>query len=363
MKNKTLTLLLIILILLLSSLSVYYSNLIIFLIAFIIYLTLIITKVIFFYRLNKKQNILSISSIVMSFIFLVILGSFLLFMKDLFMAKGSSRFTNTVIVNQKEIERNGGAFKYDEYMLQLKEAALPFSKQSDSIKFQNKYYEYLAIKHEPKNYKYKIIIVATFHGDEPAGALSIPLLLKDITANPTFYQNTALYIICPMNPVGLAFTSRENENGLDLNSDFELKTQKETNNLTKTISIYKPDLLIDIHENHGDYITCLLANIIVNDNYGELLCKDLTKNNIELASEAKGRENLKPKGWSRQTTYGKLLSDIVKTGSLRRYGESINLPVIALECDQSLPIEKRTFISLSTIKACAKNIDQLDTKK
>ena len=46
-------------------------------------------------------------------------------------------------------------------------------------------------------------------------------------------------------------------------------------------------------------------------------------------------------------------------GDLNGYGNSIDLPVIALECDQSLAIEKRKSICLSVVKAAINNINQL----
>ena len=212
-----------------------------------------------------------------------------------------------------------------------------------------------------KNYTKKILIIASVHGDEPAGALFIPLLLKDITDNPTLYQNTAICIVSPLSPVGLAKTSRVNGNGCNINRDFELKTQKETNYIINAINVFKPNLVLDIHENHGEFKTCLFANPKVNDSYGEIICKDLSKNTIELESEPQGMNDniMIPNGWSKQSTYERFLKDLVGYGDLNGYGNSIDLPVIALECDQSLAIEKRKSICLSVVKAAINNINQL----
>jgi len=351
----------------LSILSINFQNLILFLSAIMIFVVIIIAKVISFYRLKKEQKRLSVSSLLLNIVFFIALGSFLLIMKDLFILKGASKRGQfkSVRINEEEIDRNGGTFKYADYIAQLKEAALSFTKQSDSIKFENKYYEFLTIKHEPKNYTKKILIIASVHGDEPAGALSIPLLLKDIAENPTSYQNTAICIVSPLNPVGLANTSRENGNGCNINRDFELKTQKETNYIINVIAIYKPALVLDIHENHGEFKTCLFANSSVTDSYGELICKYLSEKGIELASEPQGISDniLEPNGWSKQSTYERVLKNFAENGDLRGYGNSINLPVIALECDQSLLIEKRKSICLNTIKAAINNIIQLKPDK
>jgi len=93
------------------------------------------------------------------------------------------------------------------------------------------------------------------------------------------------------------------------------------------------------------------------------VCKNLSEDKIELATEAFDNDNLKPKGWDKQTLYRKLLRKIVKFGDLRSYGESNNIPVIVLECDQSLPIEKRIAICLSTIQASILNFKLLRKEK
>lgn len=367
MKNKYITLLPVLLIIILSILSINFASIILFLSSIIIYVAIIIVKIISFYRLKREQKNPIASVILLNIIFFIALGCFLLIMKDLLTLKGASERGQykSVRVNQKEIERNGGPFKYTDYILQLKEAALSFTKQSDSIKFENKYYEFLTIKYEPKNYTKKILIIASVHGDEPAGALSIPLLLKDIVDNSASYQNTAICIISSGNPVGLANTSRQNGNGCNINRDFELKTQKETNHIISVIAAYKPTLVIDIHENHGEFKTCLFANTSVTDSFGKHICKDLSEKAIELASEPVGMSNnvLKPNGWSKNSTYESILKDFAEYGDLRGYGNSINLPVIALECDQSLPIEKRKLICLNTVKAAIKNIKLIKQDK
>lgn len=363
MKNKYVRLFLFILLCLLPIISIKFDNIILFISAILIYILLIITKITSIYKLKKAQKKLSIVLILLNIILFVGLGCFLIVMKDLFILKGASKRGDfkSVRINEKEIKRNGGVFKYSEYILQLKEAASSFTKQSDSIKFENKYYEFLTITHKPKNYTKKILIIASVHGDEPAGALSIPLLLKDITNNPTLYQNTAICIVSPLSPVGLAKTSRVNGNGCNINRDFELKTQKETNYIINAINVFKPNIVLDIHENHGEFKTCLFANPKVTDAYGEIICKDLSNNTIELESEPQGMNDniMIPNGWSKQSTYERFLKDLVGYGDLNGYGNSIDLPVIALECDQSLAIEKRKSICLSVVKAAINNINQL----
>lgn len=363
MKKKYIRPFFIILIVVLTIVSINSENLFLFLSATIIYILLIITKIISIYKLWKEQKTSSITLITLNIIFFVCLGCFLLVMQELFILKGASKRGNynSVHINDKEVARNGGVFKYDEYIIQLKEAALPFKQESDSIKIGNKYYEFFTIKHEPKNFTKKILIIASVHGDEPAGALSIPLFLKDIAVNPTQYQTTAICIVSPLNPVGLANTSRENGNGCNINRDFILKTQKETNYIIKVIDDFKPNLVLDIHENHGEFKTCLFANSMVPDSFGELICKDLSEKTIELENEPQGMSDnrLIPSGWSKQSTYERFLKNLIDYGDLRGYGNSINLPIIALECDESLQIEKRKSICVSAVKATINNIKQL----
>jgi hypothetical protein len=363
MISKKLFFFTLILLLTLTIVSVNLENVVLFIVAFLLYLTLFILKVVQFYKQKKSQGNLPFVKSISSIILFTLLFGFFIFMKDVFIMKSNSQIIHkSVHPNVEEVERNLGNFKYEEYMSQLKESASSFSKDIDSIKFENKYYNYFKIKHQPKEFKFKIMIIASVHGDEPAGAQTIPLLLEDIINDSVFYENTELYILSPINPVGLAFISRENGNGRNINRDFELKSQKETNEIIKAIQNQKPDLVLDIHENHGEFKTCLLANNKVSDSFGEVVCNNLKNSGIELATEPVGISNdvPSPSGWSKQGLYERLVKYTAGYGVLRGYGNSINLPVIALECDQSLSVEKRKSICLNTIKDVIKNIKQLN---
>lgn len=244
---------------------------------------------------------------------------------------------------QEEIK---DTFDFSGYMQDLESASEKFHPQSDSVLFEEKYYKYQIIKHEPENYKKKVLIIASIHGDEPAGALSIPILLRNIKQDSSKYANTSILILSPINPVGLAFSSRENEMGCNLNRDYHEPTQSETKRIVLEIEKFKPDIILDLHENNGNWKTCIMANSLVSDELGKILCDDLKTKSIPLAESAFDT-NLELPGWLKRGSYRMAVNYLAGLNDLMRYGEEIKIPVITLEGDQSLEQRKRIEICTS----------------
>lgn len=249
---------------------------------------------------------------------------------------------------QEEIK---DTFNFSGYIQDLENASEKFHAQSDSVLFEDKYYKYQIIKHEPDNYNKKILIIASIHGDEPAGALSVPILLRKIEQDSSKYANASFLILSPVNPVGLAFSSRENEMGCNLNRDYHLPTQAETKRIVSEIEKFKPDVIVDLHENNGNWKTCIMANSLVSDELGKFLCDDLKAKSIPLAEFAFD-SNLELPGWHKRGCYRKAINYLAGLNDLMRYGEEINIPVITLESDQSLEEKKR-------IEICSLIVDAL----
>ena len=248
---------------------------------------------------------------------------------------------------QEEIK---DTFNFSGYIQELELASAHFQTQSDSVLFEGKYFKYLIIKHEPGNSKKKILIIASIHGDEPAGALSIPVLLRNLKEDSGKYADASILILSPMNPVGLAFSSRENEMGCNLNRDYHNPTQAETKRIISEIDKFKPDIILDLHENNGNWKTCIMANSLVSDELGKNLCEDLKTKSIPLAEFAFDT-NLEIPGWHKRGSYRKAINYLAGLNDLMRYGEENNIPVITLESDQSLEQKKRIEICTSVVNA------------
>ncbi len=364
MKNKKLRVILLVLIISLSSIFMYSQNIIFWFIALATFITYVIIEIILVFKQVKTRSFYL--GFLVKLLLISVLGFYTIkFSKDIAILKGATERgkNKTINPNENEIKRYGGKFNYAQYIAQLKQAAKKFVVESDSLKYENNYYEYLTITYEPKNYSKKILITASIHGDEQAGALSIPIVLNDIVENPQLYQNTAICIVSPMNPIGLAYTSRVNENGCNINRDFNFQSQPETKKLVGLIEKFKPDLIFDMHENHGEQKTYLSANRMISDGFAKTVSNQLSEKNIELESEMDGFDGggkLKINGWQLQSMYEAFIKKIADYGDMRGYGNSNNLNIIALECDQSLPLEKRTSICVNAIKISINNINKLN---
>ena len=106
-----------------------------------------------------------------------------------------------------------------------------------------------------------VLIAASMHGEEPAprdGCLTYIRTLASATGGAAEYLEGVTWLFVPsQNPDGVVATSRQNANGVNLNSDHIKLTQPETRALHRVIRDFKPEVVVDIHEsgssNHVQY--------------------------------------------------------------------------------------------------------------
>lgn len=65
------------------------------------------------------------------------------------------------------------------------------------------------------------LLLATIHGDEPAGTAILERLLEHLDAHPELLRGRRVVVLPVANPDGLAARTRRNANGVDLNRNFE----------------------------------------------------------------------------------------------------------------------------------------------
>ncbi len=105
------------------------------------------------------------------------------------------------------------------------------------------------------------LILATIHGNEPAGTPLVRQLAKYLQNNPQLLTGRKVVLLPVANPDGLAYNSRFNANDVDLNRNFKTDnrinnkefgykalSEPETRAIEQLISEYSPDRIVSIHQ-------------------------------------------------------------------------------------------------------------------
>lgn len=106
-----------------------------------------------------------------------------------------------------------------------------------------------------------VLIVASIHGDEPAGTPLVEMLLAHLRAEPRALGGRRVVIVPVANPDGYERRARLNRNGIDLNRNFpadnwrahrrhgaEAVSEPETVALLDVVERYRPHRIISIHQ-------------------------------------------------------------------------------------------------------------------
>lgn len=94
----------------------------------------------------------------------------------------------------------------------------------------------------------RLLILAGVHGNEIAGALAVLDILEDVKQNASKYASWSIRIIAPVNPVGMAYQSRYNEEGIDINRDFKGFRSVGAQIQRDAIGNFKPTIVVTLHE-------------------------------------------------------------------------------------------------------------------
>ncbi len=104
-------------------------------------------------------------------------------------------------------------------------------------------------------------ILATIHGDEPAGTSLVRRLGKYLQQQPHLMAGRTVVLLAVANPDGMAHSSRFNANGVDLNRNFPASnrlnnkqsgatalSEPEARLVKQLIEQYSPDRIVSIHQ-------------------------------------------------------------------------------------------------------------------
>lgn len=116
------------------------------------------------------------------------------------------------------------------------------------MSYQNQKYPITQIDITGAYAKKKLLIFAGVHGNEFAGVLAVEDLLAKFKMNPELYDEWSIRILTPLNPIGVAYMSRYNQDGYDINRDFKHFTTLEARLQRDAITNFVPDILVTFHE-------------------------------------------------------------------------------------------------------------------
>ncbi len=105
------------------------------------------------------------------------------------------------------------------------------------------------------------LILATIHGNEPAGTPLVQQLSKYLQQNTQLLIGRKVVLLPVANPDGMAYNSRFNSNGVDLNRNFATEnrinnsqfgynalSEPETRAIEQLIRTHSPDRIVSIHQ-------------------------------------------------------------------------------------------------------------------
>lgn len=127
-----------------------------------------------------------------------------------------------------------------------------------------------------------LLVLGGVHGNEQAGLLAIPPLLKTLRED-ALAPDVEVRIVTPVNAVGAAEGSRYNADGFDINRDFVRFETREAQLVRQIFEERPPDFMISLHEGPQP-ATFLFTNRLVAPSKAERLLARLEAAGVELAT-------------------------------------------------------------------------------
>lgn len=212
-----------------------------------------------------------------------------------------------------------------------------------------------------KGAKNKLFIVSGTHGNEQAGILCIVDLLKDIDANPSFYEKVHILILVPHNPVSVDHFSRFNGNGIDINRDYKKRRTLETKTAIASMRRFNQDFTLSLHEGPQEAGTFIYCNKLVDRRFALKVLDYAKKHGVKLASKNYFSGKLKMPGYFPHTgiflLLMKLWSDLLDLQPEGYYTMLGGIPNITIETPwQSTSRKERINGQISIIKGVIKEL-------
>ena len=167
------------------------------------------------------------------------------------------------------------------------------------------------------------------HGNEPAGTMAVPTLLDELRRKK-ISEDWHIRIITPVNPVGLEYQSRYNEDGCDINRDFSSFRTLEAQMQGEVVSNFKPNLIISFHEGPHDGFF-MFTTSDVSHALEEAVLNKLQEHNVSLAEKSFFGLPLSKKGLWHEGAITSGMKKLLGVHTLGRYGQDQGIGVITTE--------------------------------
>lgn len=180
----------------------------------------------------------------------------------------------------------------------------------------------------------RLLVLSGVHGNEQAGILSVPELLRRVHAAGARFDDVALHVLTPVNAVGAAELSRFNAEGYDVNRDFVLFLTPEARLVRDAFESVRPHFVVSLHEGPQD-ATFFFANSRVPRDRGDRLLAALQRGGTVLAEKDYFGARLRPPGLSPSTPATRALlrlwSGTLRMMAVNEYAARRGIPEITLE--------------------------------
>lgn len=256
-------------------------------------------------------------------------------------------------VQQYDFDMHSQRVNLDDYIQRLKSSHLQ-SKTLQTVTYKNKTYPITQLEWRGAKAKKKLLIFASVHGNEFAAALAVPELLDDMGRRPDFYQGWEIRILTPINPVGLAYNSRYNESGHDINRDFKLFRTMGAQIQRDAVLEFNPDMVISLHEGPQNGFF-MFSEGKLPGKLRKCIVQQLRSNNVALAEKSFFHVKLQSGIWEKPPVVY-FLQRLLRIYTLGRFMYDRRIPTITTESAWSeTDIEKRVKPHIVVIGAVVRN--------
>lgn len=227
-----------------------------------------------------------------------------------------------------------------------------------TVAYENKTYPIYQLTYSGKQGKHKLLIIGGVHGNEVAGVLAVRNILEDIRQHPDVYADWNVTILSPANPVGLAYQSRYNGQGYDINRDFKNFETIEAQLQRDTVVNLKPDIIVSLHEGpHEGFFFIPMKSVpstLVSKIRGSLLAQ-----NILLSTKSFIRLPLTHSGVMVDSLLIRTAKQLFGIHTFGTFADRLGIPTITTESPWGNPdIAVRTKAHIETVRAVVGNFSR-----